>query len=370
MSEKDETNYELKADAKNLVAAPELDYRAPEPNKKDYRIALIGCGGIAKTHLEAYRSRSWKVVALCDIKKEAAKALREEFYPDAAIFESYAEMLESDEIDVVDIALHPKFRIEAIEAALEAGKHVLSQKPFVLDLKEGARLARLADEKGLKLAVNQNGRWAPYVSYALRAIEKGLLGDVQSVSIALNWDHSWCKGTPFEEIHHLILYDFAIHWFDMTQQFFQGNTACDVFARVSRAPGQDMKPPLIAAATLQYESGMASLLFDGHRKGESREALSICGSRGSYQASGSVCGGETVRLLTAEGESFPSLEGTWFVDGFAGAMGELLCSIEEDRQPSNSAWNNLESLSVCFAAIRSADTGKPVKPGDGNSIEN
>jgi predicted dehydrogenase len=44
---------------------------------------------------------------------------------------------------------------------LRAKKHVLSQKPFVLDLDTGARLADLADEMGVKFAVNQNGRWAP-----------------------------------------------------------------------------------------------------------------------------------------------------------------------------------------------------------------
>ena len=45
-------------------------------------------------------------------------------------------------------------------------------------------------------------------------------------------------------------------------------------------------------------------------------------------------------------------------------MGELLCAIEEDRQPSNSAAHNLKSLELCFAAVASADKGEPVKPGD------
>jgi len=44
-------------------------------------------------------------------------------------------------------------------------------------------------------------------------------------------------------------------------------------------------------------------------------------------------------------------------------MGELLCAIAEDREPSNSARHNLNSLALCFAALASAETGKPVKPG-------
>ena len=75
-------------------------------------------------------------------------------------------------------------RVGLIEAALRAGKHVLSQKPFVLDLEVGKRLAALAAERGLHLAVNQNGRWAPHFRYALQAVRAGLIGPVASVSCA------------------------------------------------------------------------------------------------------------------------------------------------------------------------------------------
>jgi hypothetical protein len=50
-------------------------------------------------------------------------------------------------------------------------------------------------------------------------------------------------------------------------------------------------------------------------------------------------------------------------------MGELLCAIEEDRAPYNSAANNLESLAVAFAAIASAERGQPVRPGDVRRLE-
>src|SRR4029079_17535866 len=55
--------------------------------------------------------------------------------------------------------------------------------------------------------------------------------------------------------------------------------------------------------------------------------------------------------------------GSWFPDGFHGTMGELLSAIEEKREPTNSARNNLDSLALCFAAVASADRGEPVVPG-------
>ena len=347
---------EIKTTNETFCEVPILDYKPSLPKTFIPKIGLIGCGGIANTHLQAYKEVGWDVVALSDIDLDAAKEKQKSFYPEAKLYSDYAELLKEDVINVVDIALHPEPRVKAVEAALHAKKHVLSQKPFSLNIEDGKKLARLADEKRRKLAVNQNGRWAPYVSFARQAINSGLLGEVQSVNININWDHSGVKGSAFEDIHHLILYDFAIHWFDMTQQFFRDQKALNVFASTAYSKTQDIRPPLIANAAIQYENGVANLCFEAHSLFHKKEMLTITGSKGTYRAMGNVCNCSDITLVTDEGICHPQLEGKWFSDGFAGTMGELLCAIEEDRKPSNSAWNNLKSLEICFAALRSADS--------------
>lgn len=359
MSEK-ERNYDLQAGQETLVGAPGLNYRPARPQHFQPRIGLIGCGGITVSHLTAYRAMGYEVTALCDLNRAMAEKRREDFFPQAEVFTDYAEMLGRKGIEVVDIALHPGPRAAAIEAALRADKHVLSQKPFALDLETGRRLASLAAERGRKLAVNQNGRWAPYVRYGLEAARAGYLGTVQGVQVAIQWDHTWTQGTPFEEIRHLILYDFAIHWIDMAQQFFGGARARRVFAAEGRTVDQKMKPPMLATVTVEYPAGLATLSFDGHCRLGNRETLAVTGSAGTYRATGAICDCREVSLFTAAGESRPQLEGKWFNDGFAGTMGELLCAIEEAREPSNSATDNLGSLEVCFAALASAESGEPV----------
>ena len=67
--------------------------------------------------------------------------------------------------------------------------------------------------------------------------------------------------------------------------------------------------------------------------------------------------------MVPAGVSKPKIKGAWFPDGFHGTMGELLCAIEENREPTNSARNNLASLALCFAAVASAECGQPVVPG-------
>ena len=60
------------------------------------------------------------------------------------------------------------------------------------------------------------------------------------------------------------------------------------------------------------------------------------------------------------GVARPALKGTWFNDGFAGTMGELLCAVEERREPMNSARGNLASLRLCLAAVRASRMGEIV----------
>ena len=159
-------DYALKASgSQREVEAPRLDYRPRDPQSYRPGIALIGCGGITQSHLGAYKAAGYNVVALCDLVEANAQRRRDEFFPGATIYTDAAQVLARDDIAVVDIATHPPERVPLIRAALEAGKHVLSQKPFVLDLNVGEELADLADARGVRLAVNQNGRWALHFSW-------------------------------------------------------------------------------------------------------------------------------------------------------------------------------------------------------------
>jgi predicted dehydrogenase len=362
MSKNDDAR-ELKATEAARTAAPELAYRPPVPTGTPDPIALIGCGGIARNHLEAYQAQKLPVHTLCDINLDAAKKLRDELFPDASVTDSAQSVLEDPAIGVVDLALHPDHRFPLIRKALEEGKHVLSQKPFVTDLDAGRELVALAEEQNLKLAINQNGRWAPYFSYLREAVGNGLLGDIVSCDIQIAWDHSWIQGTHFETIHHIILYDFAIHWFDIVRCIFADRKALEVYSQIQKANGQEIDPPLCAQSVIQFDSGQASLTFRAHTKFSPEESTVVTGTKGTYRSSGPVCGNNRIQLTTEAGVADVELEGAWFNGGFAGAMGELLCAIEEDREPVNSARSNLPSLELCFAAVASADTGKPQKPG-------
>jgi predicted dehydrogenase len=356
-----DANYDLKAAAAAAVEAPVLDYAPPSPRVFRPKIGLVGCGGISAHHLQAYRAAGWEVTAMHDVREDLAEARRREFFPGAKVCRSMGELLEGGLTDVVDLATHPEVRPALIEQAIAAGKHVLSQKPFVMDLDEGARLVKLADAAGVRLAVNQNGRWAPYFRYMRQAVRAGVIGEVATVNIALHWDHTWTAGTAYEDIHHLVLFDFGIHWFDAAYTFFGGGAARSVFATAERSPGQLLRPPLLAAAVATFEPGLASLSFNGHSRFGPMESCTVTGTRGTLRAMGPLCGISSVEVSTEAGSGTAVLAGSWFPDGFRGAMGELLVAIEEGREPENSAADNLKSLALCFGAMRSADAGQVVR---------
>lgn len=356
------TQADLSAANSPFDIAP-LPYRPQNPRKYQPGIALIGCGGITKHHLQAYLNGGYQIVALCDLDRDRAAERRDQFYPDAQLYDDHNELLANPEVEVVDITTHPPQRPPLIEAAIRSGKHVLSQKPYVLDLDVGEQLADLADEHKVMLAVNQNGRWAPHFSYIRQAVAAGWIGEVASMHCAGHWDHSWVKGGPFEDVRHLILYDYAIHWFDMLATIMGDNDPLRVFASVAHAPQQDVKPPLLGQVLVEYSNAQATLVFDGCNRAGKWDTTFVVGTTGSIRSEGEGENHQQVIVSTGKGEWHPAIEGRWFDDGFHGAMGELLCAIEQKRTPHHSARNNLRSLALCFAAVQSADTHQPVVPG-------
>jgi predicted dehydrogenase len=352
-------SYALVAGEAKPVDAPILSYEPPMPRDKSIGIGLIGAGGISFAHLDAYRKHGLNVVAICDRHLDRAEARRNAYFPGTLATDRIDEVIGRADIPVLDLTVHAKDRVALMRRALEAGHHVLSQKPFVRDLQIGRDLVALADAKGLQLAVNQNGRWAPHLSYMREAVSANLIGAVTAVRVAIQWDHGWIAGTPFAEMEHVILDDFAIHWFDFLVSII-GDKAELLFAMASRAEGQAVASGLLSQVVVAFPGGQASLTFDGNASHGALDSTVIVGTRGTLRSTGPDLGRQSVSLYTAAGVAQPELAGTWFNDGFAGTMGALLCAVETGKEPINSARGNLAALRLCEAAIQSARTGAPV----------
>lgn len=349
----------------NSIDPPAVDYFPPKPKSYHPAIALIGTGGISEYHLRNYQKAGYRVTALANRTIEKAEALRDQFSPEAKVYQDYREILALDDIHVVDVTPHPADRLPILYDCLLAKKHTLSQKPFVIDVKEGKKLAELADQKRIKLAVNQNGRWAPHFSYIRNAVKQGLIGEVTSIDFSLQWDQTWIQGIPsFEEMKHLILFDFAIHWFDITACIMGGQKPRSIFASVARHAGQVFKPPALASVLIEYPETQVRMSFNAHCMQGEEDVTTVVGTKGTLRSRGPELNEQSsMDLFLEKGSATIPLHGSWFESGFQGSMGEMLCSIEESREPYHNARNNLKTLELCFAAQKSADMGIPVRFG-------
>jgi predicted dehydrogenase len=335
------------------------------------RIGLIGCGGISGMHLAAYRAAGYQVVALCDVVLARAEARRDEFFPDADVYDSPELLLRRADIEIVDIATHVDVRPALVESALGHGKHVLSQKPFVQALAEGDRLIALADAKGLQLSVNQNGRWAPHFAYLLAAVRSGLIGTVTSADFAVYWAHDVdLEHHPvFAGMHDLVLYDFGIHWFDVIARLFAGRAATRVSSTVRSTQGQLIPAPTSATALIDYEDAQASVIFRAASHFDNFGSYRVEGTLGVISHEGASLGGSTVTLRTVDGDHVVDLEGDWWRNGMHGTMSELIAAVHSGVAADNTAANSLDGLRLCFAAISSSRTDSPVDPRTVRSLD-
>lgn len=345
-------------DLSTLDRFPREDIGAPRG------IAVIGCGGISGMHLAAYRAAGYDVRVLCDLAEERAIARRDEFFPHADVSTDVAEVLARDDVEVVDIATHVDVRPALVRAALTAGKHVLSQKPFVRELAEGQDLIDLAAEADRRLAVNQNGRWAPHFALLLAAVRAGVIGRVTSADFAVYWphDHVVQDDVIFAHMPDLVLYDFGIHWFDIVAQLFADSEALSVVAVTGTVPGQTIPVPTVASVIITFDGGQSTLNFRAASHFAESGSFRVEGEAGVITHIGESLGGETATVTTSDGTTEISLEGTWWSHGMHGSTAELLSAIENDRVPSHTAATSLPGLRLCFAAVESSRTGLPVDP--------
>ncbi|MHC5794699.1 Gfo/Idh/MocA family protein [Lacisediminihabitans sp. FW035] len=349
----------------STVPAPaDVTYLPTDPRSLSTPIAIIGCGGISAFHLAAYREAGYNVVALCDIVEERAIERRDEFFPDADVYTDHHEVLARTDVEVVDIATHVHVRPPLVRDALDAGKDVLSQKPFVRSIAAGQELIDYASDRGRLLAANQNGRWAPHFGYLLSAVRSGVIGEVTSADFWEYWPHDEVvSGNEiFSNMQDLILLDFGIHWFDMIAQIFEGKEATEVTARVKKVPGAVIPVPTNTQVIVDFDDAQASIRFRGSSHFDEEAGFRVEGTKGVISHTGPWLGGSSISVTTEAGTSTVELEGEWFKNGMHGTMAELLKAREEGRAPLNAAMTVLPSLQLCYAAIQSARTGTTVDP--------
>ncbi|WP_194775854.1 Gfo/Idh/MocA family protein [Pararhodonellum marinum] len=213
---------------------------------KKINVAIVGTGFIGPAHLEALRRLPYlEVTALCEVSQELAEAKAEILgIPHAYTFE---EMLKQKDIDVVHICTPNFLHYAQSKAVLEAGKHVVCEKPLAVKIDEAEALVALAKKKGLVNAVHFNLRYYPMVRQMKAMRENGELGEVYAVMgsylqdwLYLNTDYNW-RLEPDKSGDSRAIADIGSHLLDLTE-YVTGLKITEVMADFSTVHKTRLKP--------------------------------------------------------------------------------------------------------------------------------
>nr|WP_145156593.1 Gfo/Idh/MocA family oxidoreductase [Paenibacillus terrae] len=145
------------------------------------KVGIIGCGSIANgKHLPSLsKLEQVELVAFCDIVQERAVQAKEKFgAADATVYADYRELLADPSIDVVHVCTPNDAHAEVSIAALEAGKHVMCEKPMAKTAADARRMAETAQRTGKKLTIGYNNRFRPDSLFMKQMCENGELGEI------------------------------------------------------------------------------------------------------------------------------------------------------------------------------------------------
>lgn len=176
-------------DTRPAPSPPQTPHTASAP----LRVAIVGCGRVSRGHVrglvrEGDRAR---IVALVDVEPSFAEERREQFgLAGARIYTDYRDVLARDDVDAVDLCTPSHMHTEQIIAALEAGKHVLTEKPAGYTLEECRRLRWYAQRHPhLHVAVGYSLRYYPLNIRVRQLLREGVIGRILSIEAAHNHPH-------------------------------------------------------------------------------------------------------------------------------------------------------------------------------------
>jgi len=203
-------------------------------DKATVHVGIVGTGFIGPAHLEALRRNNVNVVGLAEAAADLAAEKAAELGIGKA-YESYEAMLADPDIDVIHLATPNYLHYPHAKAALEAGKHVVCEKPLAMNSTESADLLRIAKNTGKVNVINFNIRFYPMAQQARSMVQNGEIGDlfILQGSYLQDWlllptDWNWRLEPDLGGTLRAVG-DIGSHWLDL-MSFITGLKVKEVFA--------------------------------------------------------------------------------------------------------------------------------------------
>lgn len=352
-----------------------FSFAKERPRVNQIRLIQVGLGGWGQDWNRniLQPSNDVQLVGYVDMDSAALASAQERLGLDVhACFSTIAAALAAVEADAVLVTAALGAHVPVAQAALEAGKHVLVEKPFAPTLAEAQQLVALAAERGLALMVSQNYRFYPAVRAAAALVREGTLGLVDLVAIDFRRfaNANVSMGNRHYTLTQPLLMDMAIHHFDM-MRFVLGQEPQQVNCQAWNPPWSQFRDPAEAAATITFDGGAVvsyrgSWLstgtptpWAGAWRIECQHGEIAFTSRADRGLGDDKLVVRSSGRKTAKPAALPDMP----LHDRAGSLAEFASAIREQREPASSGRDNLGSLALMLTAIASAEAGTPQQVG-------
>lgn len=214
---------------------------------------------------------------------ERSKEESKEKYPEATIYRSVEEMLQHADVELVIINTPVQTHYEYAKKALEAGKNIVVEKPFTVNVSEAEELVQLAEEKGLFLSVYQNRRFDRDFLQVQKVLTEGKLGNIKEAEIRFDRFRTTASGKQHKESPDQVgagsLHDLGAHLVDQAVQYFgyPEKLFADVFSMKGTEFANDYFEIL-----LFYKDNLRVRLKSSVFSKEGHYAYTIHGDRGTF----------------------------------------------------------------------------------------
>lgn len=314
------------------------------------QVAVVGCGGIARAHLEAMRTLPARPVVMVDVDESRARQYAEEF--GAARHGTRIEDALAGDVDAVIVCLPHHLHRQAVVAAAERGKHVLTEKPMAVSLQEADAMIEAARRNRVRLMVGQVLRFRGANVKARQLIREGRIGEPRNMirrrlSRSREFQSEWARDPA--QAGGWVLYGYGSHEVDMMLWLF------DTHAMRVYTQGRKNNPYWndYDEISLQMElaNGMMATLNHSLNSASGAWDTYIIGTAGSMYVANE-------RIVLNEEEMAvpmgPAMERQ---------LGEFIDAIAEGREPEASGANVRRTMQALEAAKLSIASGQIISTG-------
>jgi predicted dehydrogenase len=326
---------------------------------------IVGLGGRARSWINVCRrSSDVELVGYVEPVEERRRAYAEQFQiPEAQLFRSLDEAIRSLEADFVLDVTPPAAHEEIAIKSFEAGLHVLEEKPMSDKFESALRMVEAGTNADRIFMITQNYRFGPVPRTTRRLLEEGIIGTPEIVSVGFYRAWATRPGTHYTTMPYPLITDMGIHHFDMLR-YVLNREPVEVQAWTWNPSWGWHAGDAGHAVVIRFEGG---LIVTHHALGSSVGKQSPWNGEWRIEGpEGSLTWEEDHIFFTraypadkAKREEIP--HDKLPLGGQDAILAEFVSAIREKREPECSGKDNLNSLAIVFAAVRSAEEKRMVR---------